>query len=79
MKLNKDFLILTLVLLTPEMPCLCMQNSVEPDQLASKKPTDLDLHCLPLSLWICIKIQNQVIWLAENWKWVWQFIQQGKG
>ena len=23
-----------------------MANSVHPDQLASKKPTDLDLHCL---------------------------------
>ena len=23
-----------------------MANSVDPDQLASKKPTDLDLHCL---------------------------------
>ena len=23
-----------------------MTNSVDPDQLASKKPTDLELHCL---------------------------------
>ena len=23
-----------------------MTNSADPDQLASKKPTDLDLHCL---------------------------------
>ena len=23
-----------------------MANSADPDQLASKKPTDLDLHCL---------------------------------
>ena len=22
-------------------------------------------------MWICIKIQNQVIWLAENQKWTW--------
>ena len=36
-----------------------------------KKPTDLDLHCLPLSTWIYINNQDQVIWLAENKKWVW--------
>ena len=28
--------------------------------------TDLDLHCLPLSLWIYINNLDQVIWLAEN-------------
>ena len=47
---------LTLVLLNPDIPCLSKQcrsrsvgfaNSVDPDQ---KKPTDLDLHCLPLSM-----------------------------
>ena len=31
-----------------------------------KKPTDLDLHCLSLSMWICIKNLDQVIWLTEN-------------
>ena len=31
-----------------------------------KKPNDLDLHCLPLSMWICINNLDQVIWLAEN-------------
>ena len=31
-----------------------------------KKPTDLDLHCLSLSIWICINNLDQVIWLAEN-------------
>ena len=41
-------------------------NSVDPDQLASEKPTDLDLHCLPLSMWIYINNLDQVIWLAEN-------------
>ena len=25
-------------------------HHVDPDQVASKKPTDLDLHCLPLSM-----------------------------
>ena len=24
-----------------------MKNSVDPDQLASEKPADLDLHCFP--------------------------------
>ena len=38
-------------------------NSVDPDL---KKPTDLDLHCLPLSMWIYINNLDQVIWLAEN-------------
>ena len=31
-----------------------------------KKPTDLDLHCLQLSMWICNNNLDQVIWLAEN-------------
>ena len=31
-----------------------------------KKPTDLDLHCLPFSIWIYINNLDQVIWLAEN-------------
>ena len=33
--------LLTLVLLNPDMSCLC---NVDPDQLASKKPTDLNLQ-----------------------------------
>ena len=36
-----------------------------------KKPTDLDLHCLPLSMWTFTNNLDLVIWLAENWKWVW--------
>ena len=43
-------------------------NSADPDQLASD---DLDLHLLPLSMWIYINKLDQVIWLAENYKWVW--------
>ena len=48
--------------------CTAFANSVDPDpdQLASQKPTDLDLHCLPLSMWIYINNLDQVIWLAEN-------------
>ena len=36
-----------------------------------KKPTDLDLHCLPLSIWIYSNNLDQVIWLAESYKWAW--------
>ena len=38
---------------------LHLQNSVDPDQLAS----DMDLHCLSLSMYtsICIKLFDQVI------------------
>ena len=48
-----------------------LANSADPDQ----KPTDLDLHCLPWNIWICINNLDQVIWLAENWKWVWHLIR----
>ena len=42
--------------------CSAFANSADPDQ----KPTDLDLHCLPLSMWIYINNLDQVIWLAEK-------------
>ena len=29
-----------------------------------KKPTELDLHCLQFSIWICINYLDQVNWLA---------------
>ena len=50
---------LTLVLLNQDMPCLCKQKE-------QKKPTDLDLHCLLSSIWICMNNLDRVIWLAEN-------------
>ena len=31
-----------------------------------KKPTDLDLHCLPFSMRIYINSLDQEIWLADN-------------
>ena len=52
---------------------IVLANSADPDQLASEKSTDLDLHCLSLNMWISIKNQDQVIWLAGNWKWAWHF------
>ena len=53
-------------------------NNVDPDL---KKPTDLDLHCLPLSMWIYSNNPDQVIWLAEKLKvgMAYWFIQQDKG
>ena len=39
-----------------------------------KKPTDLDLNCLPLSMWIYSNNPDQVIWLADNYKWAWYLI-----
>ena len=32
----------------------CFENSVEQDQLASKKPPDPDPHCFPLCLLVCL-------------------------
>ena len=37
-------------MLSPYVPFFA--NSVDPDQLASEEATDLNLHCLPLSMWI---------------------------
>ena len=65
-------ILLTLVLLNPDIPSLC--NNVDPDQLASEKPTDLDLHCLPISIRIYINNLDQVIWLAEILKRVWHLL-----
>ena len=55
---------LTLVLLNLDISCLskqCRSRSV-----GLKKPTDLDLHFLPLSIWIYSHNLDQVIWLAKN-------------
>ena len=41
-------------------------DSAGSDQIDLKKPTDLDLHCLPLHMWIYSNSPDQVIWLAEN-------------
>ena len=58
--------VLTLVLLNPDIFCICKQ-------CRSEEATDLDLHCLLLSMWICIHNLDQAIWLAENQNWVWHF------
>ena len=45
------------------LPLQIVQNQIS---WLLKKPTDLDLHCLSLSTWICINNLGQVTWLAEN-------------
>ena len=47
--------VLTLVLLNPDIPSLCCK------QLLLQKPTDLDLHCLPLSILIYSNNADQAI------------------
>ena len=74
-KIALELCILTLVLLNPDIPCLCKQyRSRSVGFLASKKPADLDLDCLPFSMWIYINNLDQVIWLAENLKRAWHLI-----
>ena len=43
---------LTFTMLIQNIPCI--ENSVDPDQLASQKPADQDPHCFPLSLYILL-------------------------
>ena len=58
-------------------PLLCLVNPcpAEPGYTLLSKQcrsrsvgfwTDLDLHCLSLSTWICMNNLDKVIWLAEN-------------
>ena len=49
--------ILTLVLLNPDIRCLCKQ--------CRSRSINLDLHCLLLSIWIYSNNPDQAIWLAE--------------
>ena len=44
-----------------------MKNSVHPDQLASQKPADLDLHCFQNGITrICIVMVNFALVLKEK-------------
>ena len=44
--------------LKPDIPTC--YNSVDPDQMASKKPSDQDLHCFPCGSWsIIINVSEQ--------------------
>ena len=49
-------------MLIPDIPCLCK---------ILKKPTDLDLHCLPLSMWIYSNNPDQIM---IGWKLCWRGI-----
>ena len=56
---------LTVVLLNPDMPCICKQCRSRSVGFW-RSQLYLDLHCLSLSMYICIKLLDPVIWLAEN-------------
>ena len=43
-----------------------MPNSIDPDQLASKKPTDLDQHCFAKAGHI--RVQQDLGWYG-SWLW----------
>ena len=45
-------------------------NSVDPDQLASEEVNWSWSALFAISMWIYINNLDQVIWLAENKKWV---------
>ena len=51
---------LTLVLLNPDISCICKQCR---SRSVGFWRTDLNLHCLPLSLWIYSNNPNQSHWL----------------
>ena len=38
---------INLTLITLNLDISCFDNNVDPDQLASEKPADQDLHCFP--------------------------------
>ena len=56
--------VLTLVLLNPDRVTLLLQTVQIQISWLLKKPTDLDLHCLPFSSLICIDNLDQVDWLT---------------
>ena len=49
-----------LTLTVPSINIICLENSVDPDQLASEMPADQDPRCLPLCLKIHTSIWNPV-------------------
>ena len=58
---------LTQVLLSLNMPCLCKQcRSRSVGFWRSQLIWICSLHCLLLSVWICINNLDQVIWLADS-------------
>ena len=57
--------ILTLVLLNSDRSCHCKQCKYRSVGFW-RSQLILDLHCLSVSMWICIDNFDQVIWVAEN-------------
>ena len=57
--------ILTLVLLNPDIPCLCKQYRSRSVGFFRSQLIWI-YTVLPLSMWIYCKNRNQVTWLAEN-------------
>ena len=45
-------ILLSIICGNPDELTRCGENSVDPDQLASKKPADLDIHCFHLIVFI---------------------------
>ena len=41
---------LALTMLNQDIPRFRFENSADPDQLASQKPADQDLHCFPFCM-----------------------------
>ena len=46
-----------------------MTNSADPDQLASKKPTDLDLHCLLRQGMSCLAKEESIMVIHIKPQW----------
>ena len=63
-----------LILLLLNTTCPVLANSVDPDQLASEEANWSGSSLFVIKLWISIKSQDQVIWLAGYKKWVWHLI-----
>ena len=60
----------TLVLLNPDIPCLCKQWRCRSSE--SSEEAKWSRSALFVIQYVNLYQQHyQVIWLAENWKWVW--------
>ena len=55
------FLKLTLVLLSPDISCICKQ--CRSGSVGLRKPTDLNLHCLPFTCWSAF---ISTIWIKKS-------------
>ena len=44
----------------------CLENSVNPDQLASEKPANPDAHCFPFKLCIPVRTGLKSTWIYRT-------------